>query len=421
MRAIPAGRSSGVQHEGTVYLLHFRQRLGRSRHYLGYTTSLERRLEDHRLGRGGKTTARFRAAGIGFELAAQWPGSPDDERRLKAKNLPSICPICREEKMTVLEALQQAADPATRRATMSLTDLAKVTRASRSRVRTELSDLLDDGKITIINKGDAGQNKTVYQLALCVPVRPAVRENYAQHSSAQPNRTAEQDTNRSADSIELDTVSAHSAAHAISNGSAGANDLSEDGKGGAGRPRVLAPAQLDLKTTALPPIVSYFKDVHNLGCCLDLTCHYIVHARSVMNLLQYPAWASKHYPSGTLCIFHIPYVDSRIKDVFHAVFYFRDGLQHDNACGCSEHRLMGMVRAGFPGALEAQVRVQNFHEYIEALYDIRRFCSDCAGLPVLPARFPGFDYIPYELTAGRTGTTGRESKGAGAEGPINPD
>ena len=123
---------------GTIYLLHFEKRLGRRRHYLGYTTNLEQRLKDHRLGRGGKTTARFRAAGIGFELAAQWAGSPDDERRLKTKNVASICPICRGEKMTVLEALQQAADVATRKVAMSLTDLVKTTKLSHSRVRQQL-------------------------------------------------------------------------------------------------------------------------------------------------------------------------------------------------------------------------------------------------------------------------------------------
>ncbi len=59
-----------------------------------------------------------------------------------------------------------------------------------------MKELLDEAKIAIVSKGDAGQNKTVYQLALCVPVRPAVRENYAQHSVAQLNRTVEQDTTR---------------------------------------------------------------------------------------------------------------------------------------------------------------------------------------------------------------------------------
>jgi predicted GIY-YIG superfamily endonuclease len=63
---------------GTIYLLHFDQRLGRNQHYLGWTMNPDQRLEDHRAGRGGKTTARFRAAGIGFELAARWSGSQDD-------------------------------------------------------------------------------------------------------------------------------------------------------------------------------------------------------------------------------------------------------------------------------------------------------------------------------------------------------
>lgn len=296
---------------------------------------------------------------------------------------------------------------------MSLTDLARAAKTSRSRVRQEIKELLDDGKITIVNKGDAGQNKTVYQLDLCVSVRPAVRENYAQHSVTQLNRTVEQDTTRFADSIALDTVSAHSAARTVSNSSAGdAAGDSEQAEHGTGSPQGLAPAQLDPRTTALPPILSYFKDVRDLGCCLDLTCHYIVHVRSVMNVLQYPAWAFEHYPSGMLCVRHIPYSDSRIKDVFHAVFYFKDGLRHDGGskCTCPDHRLMRMVSAGFPGAVETQAKVRDcHHDYIEALYDIRRFCPECAGVPVLPARFQGFDYIPYELTAGCTDTAHQES------------
>jgi len=416
------GRNAPGAPTGTVYLLHFEQRLGRCRHYLGYTTNLVQRLEDHRLGRGGKTTARFRAAGIGFELAAQWPGSPDDERRLKAKNLPSICPICREETMTVLEALQQAADPGSTRATVSLTDLVNLTKLSRSRVRAEISDLLDDRKITIVSKGDAGQNKTVYQLALCVPVRPAVRENYAQHSSAQLNRTLEQDTNSPADSIALDTVPGHSAARTVSNSSTGQGDPPEPVKAGSGTPRLVAPPQLDPTTTALPPLLSYFKDVHNMGCCLDVSCHYIVHVTSVMNALRYTSWAPKNYASGMLSIFHIPHRDSRLNDIFHGVCYFRDGLRHDEAskCECVDHRLMRLVKTAFPAAIETQVRVRNcFHEFVEALYDVRRFCPECVGLPVLPARFAGFDYNPYELTAGGAITSSQkavpESKVDGCE------
>ena len=190
---------------GTIYLLHFDQKIGRSQHYLGWTRNLDQRLEDHRAGRGGKTTARFRAAGIGFKLAAQWSGSPDDEKRLKNKSLRSLFSICKERTMTVLEVMQRNAD-STRKVAMSLTDLTRATKNSRSRVRQELKALLDEGKMTGASKGDAGQNKTVYQLALCVPLRAAVRENSAQHSAAQSNRTAEQDATNAVESTELDTV-----------------------------------------------------------------------------------------------------------------------------------------------------------------------------------------------------------------------
>lgn len=137
---------------GTIYLLHFDQKIGRSQHCLGWTQNLDQRLEDHRAGRGGKTTARFRAAGIGFELAAQWSGSPDDEKRLKNKSQRSLCSICKERTMTVLEVMQHNAD-ATRKVTMSLTDLTRATKNSRSRVRQELKALLDEGKMTVASKG----------------------------------------------------------------------------------------------------------------------------------------------------------------------------------------------------------------------------------------------------------------------------
>ena len=395
---------------GIVYLLHFDQRLGRRRHYLGYTSKLEQRLEDHRLGRGGKTTATFRKAGIGFELAAQWPGSPEDERRFKAKNLASLCPICKEEKMTVLEALQQSADVGTRKASMSLTDLVKVTKASRSRVRQDLKDLLDEGKVTIVSKGDAGQNKTVYQLALCVPARPAVRENYAQHSFVQPNRTVEQDATRVTDSIAVDTVRAHRAASTVSNSSTGDGiGASAHAEPTTGTAQVLAPKPLDPRTSALPPSLAYFKDLRRLGCCLDVTCHYIVNVRFALHALRFPYFAGKIRPSGTLRVLHIPYADSRIQDVFHGVFYFADSSRcAGTPCTCGDHELMRLVRDGFPTALETHAQVHTWQEYLEALYDVRRFCPECAGVPVLPARFPGFDYIPYELTAGRTGTADQE-------------
>ena len=107
--------SSGI---GTIYLLHFDQKMAGRQHYLGWTTNLERRLGHHRAGQGGRTTARFHAAKIGFQLVATWTGTREDEKRMKGGRLSSLCPVCKEEKVTVLEAMQKMAG-ATRRVVAS--------------------------------------------------------------------------------------------------------------------------------------------------------------------------------------------------------------------------------------------------------------------------------------------------------------
>jgi len=393
---ISATRDIGV---GAIYLLHFNRRIGRSQHYLGWTTNLVQRLEDHRAGRGGKTTARFRAAGIGFELAAQWPGSTDDEKRLKNKNLRSLCSICKERTMTVLEVLQQNAD-VTRKVMMSLTDLTRATKNPRSRVRQELKALVDDGKVTVASKGDAGQNKTVYQLALCVSLRATVQENCAQHSAAQSNHTAEQDTTKFADSIELGTVPLHSAPRTVPTG-VSTQPPGPSGDGGTG----LNPEAA--RATSMPPALLFFKDVKGCGPCLDVTRHYIVDLELLNLALRYPEWSSRLH-SGLLCVLHIPYCDSRVEDTFHAIlFFFRKELDANVCCRqgadststdslCKPHLLMHHVRSAFPTAVEVHAQVCRIDQYAQALYDVRRFCPRCAGSSLPAGMFPGFEYVPYE-------------------------
>lgn len=81
---------------GTVYLLHFERPFGHARHYLGFTTDLERRLDDHAHGHGSTLMAYVSAVGIGFELVRTWSGGRDLERRLKNwHNGPKLCPVCR--------------------------------------------------------------------------------------------------------------------------------------------------------------------------------------------------------------------------------------------------------------------------------------------------------------------------------------
>lgn len=87
---------------GTVYLLHLQQPYRHARHYLGWTARLEDRLAEHRAGRGSPLIAAAARAGITFELAATWPGTRLDERRLhRYKNSPArLCPVCKQAATT---------------------------------------------------------------------------------------------------------------------------------------------------------------------------------------------------------------------------------------------------------------------------------------------------------------------------------
>jgi hypothetical protein len=66
-------------------------------HYLGYTENLEARLAAHRAGNGSPLAAAAVRDGIGFQLAATWPGGRTEERvPHRYRNSPRrLCPICR--------------------------------------------------------------------------------------------------------------------------------------------------------------------------------------------------------------------------------------------------------------------------------------------------------------------------------------
>ena len=82
--------------EGTVYLLHFeRPYHGPMRHYVGFTVDgLDKRLEAHREGRGGKTTRYAFDLGIAFTLARTWSGPLKLERQIKSRGPSNYCPLC---------------------------------------------------------------------------------------------------------------------------------------------------------------------------------------------------------------------------------------------------------------------------------------------------------------------------------------
>lgn len=82
----------------TVYLIHFDSPYYHARHYIGYTTDLARRLDDHRSGNGARLIEVITNAGITWRLARTWPDAGRDfERHLKRtyKNAPKLCPLCR--------------------------------------------------------------------------------------------------------------------------------------------------------------------------------------------------------------------------------------------------------------------------------------------------------------------------------------
>lgn len=82
-----------------VYLLHFSARVSpnhTTQHYIGAARDVERRLLQHRAGRGSHLTRTAVERGIGITLARVWIDATfDDERRLKGlKNSPKLCPFC---------------------------------------------------------------------------------------------------------------------------------------------------------------------------------------------------------------------------------------------------------------------------------------------------------------------------------------
>ncbi len=87
-----------IADQGLVYLLHFSERINPEhpcRHYLGYTTDLQERLEAHADGRGSRLCAVAKERGIGFALVNCWEGDRTLERQLKRrKNAPRYCPYC---------------------------------------------------------------------------------------------------------------------------------------------------------------------------------------------------------------------------------------------------------------------------------------------------------------------------------------
>jgi predicted GIY-YIG superfamily endonuclease len=122
---------------GTVYLIHLDEPYKHARHYLGWTTDLDARLQAHQQGRGARLMEVVKAAGITWRLARTWPGSRDRERAIKNRHeAPRLCPECSPAPRPVtagrsasqagpgreapIPAAQPPREPAARAATASL-------------------------------------------------------------------------------------------------------------------------------------------------------------------------------------------------------------------------------------------------------------------------------------------------------------
>lgn len=83
-----------------VYLLHFSSPYKHAKHYIGWASKLNKRIEHHKHGTGARLCAVVVGAGIELQLARVWEGKGKDwERQLKNCKKPSrFCPICHGEK-----------------------------------------------------------------------------------------------------------------------------------------------------------------------------------------------------------------------------------------------------------------------------------------------------------------------------------
>lgn len=82
---------------GTVYVIHFEHPLHHARHYVGWTDSFDRRMKDHRSGRGSSLMAAVSKI-MDWQVVLTFPGTRNDERAFKnRKNTPEMCPICARE------------------------------------------------------------------------------------------------------------------------------------------------------------------------------------------------------------------------------------------------------------------------------------------------------------------------------------
>lgn len=82
---------------GFVYIIHLAKPLAgsRARHYVGFSTQVEKRLFHHRKGTGSAFLREANRQRIPYALVVIFAGTKRDERKLKnCKNTAKYCPCC---------------------------------------------------------------------------------------------------------------------------------------------------------------------------------------------------------------------------------------------------------------------------------------------------------------------------------------
>jgi len=100
-----ASRPNSRATRNVVYLIHFDTPYKHARHYLGSTTNLKGRLEQHARGNGARLMRVIIEAGITWRLARVWKFDGIWEARKFESHLKrhhknvarTLCPICQEE------------------------------------------------------------------------------------------------------------------------------------------------------------------------------------------------------------------------------------------------------------------------------------------------------------------------------------
>jgi|SRR5690242_5011370 len=93
--------------KGFVYIVHLARPLAgsKSRHYVGFSTQVEKRLWHHRKGTGSHFLREANRQGIPYCLVVIFAGTKRDERRLKnCKNTARYCPCCATNKARKLSS-----------------------------------------------------------------------------------------------------------------------------------------------------------------------------------------------------------------------------------------------------------------------------------------------------------------------------